>query len=117
MRLLFDAAFPRSLGNETPVGVTLDRWVGEDVPDTELIRAAAHGGYRGVLLIERDSLQQPRLLEFASDLGVALIAVEAKDPIEAKVRVLRNLNRLRRMLVKHDFLLILAREVRAYSIK
>ncbi len=56
-------------------------------------------------------------MRLASDLGVALIGVEAKDPIEAKVRVLRNLNRLRRMLVKHDFLLILAREVRAYSIK
>ena len=112
MRFLYDSVLPQSLAEEAPVGVTLDRWDGGDEQDTALIRAAAHRGYRGVLFYERDSLEQPELRRIASEKGVALVAVEATDPIEAKVRVLQNLPPLRRMLADHNCLLVLAREVR-----
>ena len=92
----------------------LDRWKGGDEHDSALIYAAADRGYSGVLFYDRDSLAQTDLREIASRKGTALVAVEASDPIEAKVRVLRHLARIRRMLVDNDCLLVLANEVRPY---
>lgn len=114
MRFLYDALLPQSLADEAPAGVTLDRWDGGDEQDASLIRIAADRGYRGVLFYERDSLAQPDLRRIASERGVVLVAVDARDPIEAKVRVLRHLSRIRRMLADHDCLLVLAREARPY---
>ena len=117
MQLFYDAVLPQSLADEAPTGVTFVRWVGSDVDDVALVRAAAHKGCRAVLFYERDSLEQPDLRTIASEVGVALVAVDAEDPIEAKVRVLRNFARIRKMLANHDCLLVLAREVREYSSK
>ena len=114
MRLLYDAVLPESLAEEAPAGVTLDRWKGADEPDAALIRTAASRGYRGVLFYGRDSLEQRELREIARKAGVALVAVDADDPIDARGRVLHNFSRIRRMLADHDCLLVLAREVRAY---
>ena len=114
MRLLYDAVLPQSLAEEAPVEVKLDRWTGGDEHDSALIHAAADRGYSGVLFYDRDSLDQTDLREIASRKGVALVAVEGRDPIEAKVRVLRHLTRIRRMLLDHDCLLVLANEVRTY---
>lgn len=114
MRFLYDAVLPQNLAQEAPAGVTLDRWEGGDEPDSALIRTAADRGYRGVLFYDRDSLEQPELRRLASERDVALVAVEARDPIEAKIHLLRNLRRISRMLADHDSLLVLAREVRAY---
>jgi len=114
VRFLYDAVLPQNLADEAPAGITLDRWDGGDEQDSALIRAAADRGYRGVLFYDRDSLEQPDLRRLASERGIALVAVEARDPIEAKVRVLRNFGRLRRLMVDHDCLLVLAREVREY---
>ena len=114
MRFLYDAILPQSLADEAPAGVTLDRWDGGSEQDSALIMTAAGRGYRGVVFFDRDSLEQPDLNRIASESGVALVAVEARDPIEAKVRILRHLSRIRRMLADHDCLLVLAREVRPY---
>lgn len=114
MRLLYDAVLPQSLADEAPVEVKLDRWRGGDEHDSALVYAAADRGYSGVLFYDRDSLEQTDLRKIASRKGVALVAVEARDPIEAKVRFLHHLARIRRMLVDHDCLLVLANEVRAY---
>ena len=114
MRLLYDAVLPQSLAEEAPAWVTLDRWDGGDEQDSALVRAAADRGHRAVVFYDRDSLEQPDLRRFASESRIALVAVEANDPIEAKIRVLRHLARIRRMLVHDDCLLVLANEVRAY---
>ena len=112
MRLLYDAVLPQSLAVEAPAAMELYRWEGADEVDTALVRAAANRGYRGVIFFDRSSLEQPGLRNVAEEVGVALVAVEASDPIEAKRRVLRNMPSLRRALADHDCLLVLANEVR-----
>ena len=114
MRLLYDAVLPQSLAEEAPSGVELDRWNGGDEHDYALVHAAADQGYSGVLFYDRDSLEQTDLREIASRTGVALVAVEGRDPVEAKLRVLRHLPQVRQMLAGHGCLLVLANEVRAY---
>jgi len=114
VRFLYDAVLPQSLAEEAPASVTLDRWDGGDEQDSALVRVAADRGHRGVLFYDRDSLEQPDLRRLASESGIVLVAVEASDPIEAKIRVLHHLSRIRRMMADHDCLLVLSREVRPY---
>ena len=115
MRLLYDAALPHSLADDAPAGVEFVRWAGGEANDATLIRTAANQECSAVLLYGRDSLAQPELRTTASEVGVALVAVDAQDPIEAKGRILGNFGRLRKMLTDHDCLLVLARDVRPYS--
>ncbi len=115
MRLLYDAVLPQSLAEDAPSEVELDRWKGGDKHDSALIHTASDRGYSGVLFYDRDSLEQTDLREIAFRKGVALVAVEGRDPIEAKLRVLRHLPQVRQMLADHDCLLVLANEVRVYS--
>jgi len=112
VRFLYDAVLPRSLSLESPPGVVFDRWDGPDASDAELVRESGERGCRGVILWGRDSLQQADLRGTARDAGVALVAVEADDPVEAKQRILKNLSGLRRKLADHDCLLVLSNEVR-----
>ena len=114
VRILFDAVLPESLAEESPAGVQLIRWEDGYVDDATLVRTAALRGYRALLLYERDSLEQPDVQSIAAEVGVALVAVDASDPIEAKVRILRNFRRLRKMLTEHNCLLVLASTVRVY---
>ena len=112
MRLLYDARLPRSLALEVDATLELERWMGGSVTDAELVQAAASGDFVGVILLDRDSLSQVEVRTAAQEAGVALIAVEADGPLEAKLRVLKNSSRLRRSLSQHDCLLVLANEVR-----
>jgi len=112
VRFLYDAVLPRSLSLESPPQVAFDRWDGPDVTDTEFVRESGARGCRGVILWGRDSLQQADLRETARATGVALVAVEADNPIDAKQRILKNLPALRRKLDDHDCLIVLANEVR-----
>ena len=112
MRLLYDAVLPSSLAIEAPAEVEFVRWDGGDVSDVELVRESGDRGFRAVVLWGRDSLRQADLLETAHEVGVALVAVEANDPIVAKQRILKNLSVLLRELSEHDCLVVLANEVR-----
>ena len=112
VKLLYDAVLPPSLSVEARGTLELHRWDGADAADTELIRSAANGGYRGVIFLDRSSLDQPGLRETAEEAGVALVAIAARDPIEAKQHILRNAPSLRRELADHDRLLVLASKVR-----
>ena len=112
MRLLYDAVLPKSLSHEAPAGVELLRWNGADVPDAELVRAAAEKGCRGVVLLGRDSLAQSDLREISREVGVALVAAATHNPTEAKRHLIKNLDALRQALPKHDYLLVFATEVR-----
>lgn len=112
MRLLVDALFPSSIESEAPPGTSLVRWAGADAADEDLVRSAAHDGYRGVVVLDRRSLQQPGLRELALELGVALVAIEAEDPVEAKDRLFRNIGGLRRELQSSGIVLVLSDEVR-----
>lgn len=112
MRLLYDAVLPSSLAFEAPAEAEFVRWDGGDVSDAELVRESGDRGFRGVVLWGRDSLQQADLPETAHEVGVALVAVEANDPIVAKQRILKNLSALLRELSEHDCLVVLANEVR-----
>ncbi|MYG94589.1 MAG: hypothetical protein F4138_06320 [Acidimicrobiia bacterium] len=111
MRFLCDAVFPQTLSSEAPAGVELVRWDGSDVSDVEFVRASGERGYRGVILWGRGSLRQADLRAIARESGVALVAVEADDPIDAKQRILKNLSGLRRQLDEHDCLIVLANKV------
>lgn len=117
MRLLYDARLPQSLEFEAraaPDGTAIDfvRWSGAGVSDADLIRTAAKDGFAGVVLLGGDSLAQAHLRITANEAGIALVAIAAEDPLEAKRHLLRNLASLRRSLAKHDCLLVLASEVR-----
>lgn len=112
LRLLYDAALPQSLSHEAPAGVELERWNGADVSDGHLVLSAAESGCRGVVLLGRDSLEQSDLREVAREAGVALIAAATDNPVEAKQRILKHLDALRRELPDHDCLLVFAAEVR-----
>ena len=117
MRLLFDARLPQSLAFEAAASadrgaVELVRWSGGDVSDVELLETAAQEGFEGVVLFGRDSLAQAELRAVAGRVGVAIVAVVADGPYEAKQRMVRNLVALRRALSEHDCLLVLANEVR-----
>lgn len=112
VKLLYDASLPQSLADEARASVELERWDGGDVPDRELVRVAAERGYRGVILLGRDALNQSDLRAVAQEVAVALIAAATDDPIEAKQRVLNNLSALRRKLADHECLLVFAAEVR-----
>ncbi len=111
MWLLYDAVLPQSLSDEAPPAM-LRRWSGADDSDEDLVRFVSGKGGRGLILLGRDSLEQPDLRNLARELGVALVAVATDDPIEAKLRVLNNLNALRRSLETEDCLLVLASGVR-----
>jgi hypothetical protein len=112
MKLLYDAVLPPSLSVEAGRTLELHRWDGSEAADAELVRSAAAGGYRGVIFLDRNSLDQPGLRKTAAGLGVALVAVDVSDPIEGKQRILRNASSLRQKLADHDCLLVLAGEVR-----
>ena len=112
MQLLYDSVLPQSLAIEARGTIGFHRWDGAEAVDTDLVRAAASRGYRGVVFLDRSSLDQPGLRTVAEQVGVALVAVDAGDPIEAKQRVLRNAPALRRALAEHDCILVLASEVR-----
>lgn len=117
MKLLYDAVLPLSLSVEARGTIELDRWDGADAADAELVRSAADGGYRAVIFLDRSSLDQPGLREAAREVGLALVAVDTNSPIEAKQRILRNVQSLRRNLADHDCLLVLAREVRPLDVQ
>ncbi len=116
MRLLFDARLPQSLAVEAgaagPGAVEFVRWSGGDVSDTEFLESAARQRFDCVVLLDRDSLDQAELRATASRAGVAVVAVVADDPFEAKRRLVWNMAALRRSLSEHDCLLVFANEVR-----
>ena len=112
MRLLYDAVLPQSLSHEAPAGVELECWDGADVPDADLVKAAAERGCRGVVLLGRDSLEQSDLRGIGREVGVALVATATHNPVEAKRNVLKNLDALRKELANHECLLVFAAEVR-----
>ncbi len=51
---------------------------------------------RAVVFFDRRSLYQPGLRELAALLGVAMLVVEAEDPIDAKERLFQNIDHVRR---------------------
>lgn len=112
MRLLIDAVLPESTASEAPAGVTIVRFSESGVSDEELLRIAARDGYRAAVLFDRSSLSQPGLRQLARELGVGLVAVQADDPVEAKERLLLNLDHLRQALASASVVLVLASEAR-----
>jgi len=112
MRLLYDAVLPQSLCLEAPAGFELQRWDGNAVSDQKLVEIAAERGYRALILLGRDSLEQPDLRKVAEQAGVALITVVTEHPLEAKQRVLKHLGTIREKMADHNCLIILSAEVR-----
>ena len=112
MHLLYDSVLPQSLSHEAPTEVELERWAGGEVSDCELIRLAAEKECRAVILLGRDSLEQPEMRAIAKQQGIALVAVATDSPIEAKKRILKNLTAIRSGLANHDCLMVMAASVR-----
>ena len=116
MRLLADAILPETVESEAPPGSEVVRWTGGEDSDEDLIRAAAHEGFRGVVFFDRRSVYQPGLRDLARSLGVGLIAVDADDPIDAKDRLFHNLAHIRSALQSSTVVLVLADEVRPLDV-
>jgi len=112
VKLLVDAILPETVVTEAPPGVEVLRWSEGDVSDEDLLRAGARQGARGVVFLDRRSLYQPGLREVAAQLGVALVAVEVNDPVEAKERLFQNLDHVRNALTMSEAVLVLAHEAR-----
>lgn len=115
MRFLVDAVLPATLGTEAPAGVEFYRWNGTDDGDEQVVRFGAAKGCRGVIFFDRNSLSQPGLIGLSELLGIALIAVDATDPIEAKERILQHTTQLRRILNETQLVLILGSGVRSFE--
>lgn len=103
---------PETVVTEAPPGVEVLRWSGGDVSDEDLLRAGAHEDVRAVVFLDRRSLYQPGLRELAAQLRVALVAIEADDPVEAKDRLFQNLDHVRKALNRCEVVLVLAHEAR-----
>jgi hypothetical protein len=112
VRLLVDAMLPETVVTEAPPGVEVLRWSGGDVSDEDLLRAGAHEDVRAVVFLDRRSLYQPGLRELAAQLQVALVAIEADDPVEAKDRLFQNLDHVRKALNTCEVVLVLAHDAR-----
>ena len=112
VRLLVDSSLPASLESDAPAGVELKRWSGRYLPDDELAKVAVEGRYQGIVVLGRNSLYQRSLRNQCADLGLSLVVVEAGDPIEAKDRVLRNIEKLRSVLTESQVVIVQARTVR-----
>ena len=112
MRLLFDAVLPQTLALEAPDEFGLERWDGSEVSDAELVQAAADRKCQGLILLGRDSLEQPDLRTVAQMHGVGLVAVATNSPIEAKQRVLNHLSAITSGLAHHECLVLFASGVR-----
>ncbi len=113
MRFLIDAVLPASLATEAPPGIDFERWEKtRDQKDNDLVYYAAKKGIRGVIFFGRNSLKQPGLRQLAEEKGIALVAIDASDPIQARERLLRHIIKLPSKLSENQFFLILASEVR-----
>lgn len=116
MKLLIDAVLPATLTTEAPAGIYFERWKkSEQQNDSDLVRYAAKKRMRGVVFFESKSLEQPGLRQLAKKLGVVLVAIDAKDPIQAKERLLRQITRVRSMLNEASFIRVIASDVRAVN--
>ena len=113
MKFLVDAALPATLAAEAPVGIVFERWEEPAVQDSDLIHYAAHHGLSGVIFCDRNSLKQPGLRQLAEELGIALVAIDASDPIQARDRLLRHIERIRSALTETKCVLVLSSEVRS----
>ncbi len=114
MKLLIDTVLPATLTADAPAGIDFERWKKSDGQnDSDLLYYAAKEGFRGVVFLDRISLEQPGMRQLAKELGIALIAIDASDPIQARERLIRHSARLRRKLGESQFVLILGSEVRS----
>lgn len=112
VKLLVDSMLPETVESEAPPGVEVIRWSQGEASDEDLMRAGARAGARAVVFLDRRSLYQPGLRELSNQLGVAIVAIEAHDPIEAKERLFLNLDRVRKVLTVSQAVLVLAHEAK-----
>ena len=87
MKLLLDQSFPRHAEEYGSLDFELVRWVGEQVSDDELLRAAAAEGMAGVVFLGLQALADGRLARLAANLGLFLAATHDVEPMDA-LRVL-----------------------------
>ena len=113
MKLLVDAILPETVVTEAPPGVDVRRWSHGDISDEDLLREGARQGVRAVVFFDRRSLYQPGLRELATQLGVALVAIDAAGPVEAKDRLFQNMDHLRNALMNSEAILVLAHQARS----
>lgn len=96
MRLLLDQGFPRHAEEYGSLDFALVRWVGEQVSDDELLRAAAAEGMSGVVFLGLQALADGRLARLAADLGLFLAATHDLEPMDALRALATHLNGLQR---------------------
>lgn len=96
VKLLLDQSFPRHAEEYGAVDFTLVRWVGEQVTDDELLRAAAAEGMGGVVFLGLQALADGRLARLAADLNLFLAATHDLEPMEALRALTTHLHGLQR---------------------
>lgn len=100
MRVLVDAALPASITHDAPSSITYVRWARGDQPDDGLVVHAAEEGFQAVVFYGSHALLQPSVTGPAADLGIVLLAVDAKSPVDAKQYVVRSTNKIRHAVTK-----------------
>lgn len=116
MKFLVDGVFPEIQNAEATAGIDFISWDGSDQPDTHIVRHASDNGFQGIVFCDQRPLAQPHLCELAEELCITLVAVVASDPVEAKQRLLRNAERLRKLLSNDapNFVRVFADRVRPF---
>ncbi len=100
MRVLVDAALPASITHDAPSSITYVRWTQGDQPDDGLVRHAAEDGFQAVVFYGSHALLQPSVIGPAAELGIVLLAVDAKSPVDAKKYVIGSTNKIRHAVTK-----------------
>lgn len=94
MRVLVDSTFPASAKGSQPGGHHIDRYIGPQVGDAELVAFAESHGYDVVILLGTDVLAETRLRGSVFDRHVLVAATASDEPDTAEIAVKSNLAQL-----------------------
>ena len=115
MRILLDTEFPSSTEYEAPPEVELIRHSGQQIEDGVLVDKAVDYKVQAIAVLSHKSLHQTILREKCHEYAITLIVVDTPDPLEAKIRFLHHIHKIRSELSANSssILLVLKSEIRS----
>ena len=82
------------------------RWPDEPIDDQNLLWEARQRQCYGVIFYGSKCFLHPNITQRADELGLRVVAVEARSPLEAKQSLLRNAKQLRSILLEDRFAIV-----------
>lgn len=118
MRILLDASLPASLREHGTRLVTFvaDPALTATSSDEELLEEIAERGFEAVALLGREALARLSMLEAARDLGTCVVVTNSEEPVQASQHLADRIEDVAEQVGPGRVILVLAREVRAWSI-